>query len=92
MRLLLVVLTVILVGAMLSIVALGLPEFGTATAPTRNEMVRRYIEEALPETGAVNSITAIVFDYRAFDTLGEATVLFAAAAAAAAVLGTVRRD
>jgi len=32
-----------------------------------------------------------VFDYRAFDTLGEATVLFTAAAATAAVLSHRRR-
>ena len=28
------------------------------------------------ETGSNNIVTAVVFDYRGFDTLGEATVLF----------------
>jgi multisubunit Na+/H+ antiporter MnhB subunit len=32
------------------------------------------------ETGADNGVTAVVFDYRGFDTLGEATVLFTAVA------------
>ena len=39
-----------------------------------------YINEGIKETGAINLITAILFDYRGFDTLGEATVILAAAA------------
>lgn len=33
------------------------------------------------ETGTNNGVTSIVFDYRGFDTLGEATILFTAVAA-----------
>lgn len=33
---------------------------------------------AQEELGVNNIVTAVVFDYRGFDTLGEATVLFAA--------------
>jgi multisubunit Na+/H+ antiporter MnhB subunit len=36
------------------------------------------IENAQSETGANNAVTAVVFDYRGYDTLGEATILFAA--------------
>ena len=36
------------------------------------------IENTQSETGANNAVTAVVFDYRGFDTLGEATILFAA--------------
>ena len=32
------------------------------------------------DTGANNAVTSVVFDYRGFDTLGEATVLFTAVA------------
>jgi multisubunit Na+/H+ antiporter MnhB subunit len=35
---------------------------------------------AQEETGASNTVTSVVFDYRGFDTLGEATVLFTAVA------------
>ncbi|MFO7819534.1 MAG: hydrogen gas-evolving membrane-bound hydrogenase subunit E [Halanaerobacter sp.] len=38
-----------------------------------------YINEGVQDTGSINLITAILFDYRAFDTLGEATVIFIAA-------------
>jgi len=38
------------------------------------------ISNAQNETGANNAVTSVVFDYRGFDTLGEATVLFTAVA------------
>ncbi len=38
-----------------------------------------YIQEGVVDTGVTNQVTAILFDYRGFDTLGEATVIFAAA-------------
>jgi len=37
-------------------------------------------------TGAPNLVTAVLLDFRAWDTLGEATVLFCAALGAAAIL------
>ena len=37
-----------------------------------------YIDNTEVETGSANAVTAVVFDYRGFDTLGEATVLFVA--------------
>jgi len=38
-----------------------------------------YIEKGVTETGATNIVTSVVVSYRGFDTLGEVTVLFAAA-------------
>ena len=38
------------------------------------------IDHTQEETGANNAVTSVVFDYRGFDTLGEATVLFTAVA------------
>ena len=46
------------------------------------------LEDGLRETGAVNLVTAVLFDYRGFDTLGEATVIFAAVAGVALVFYT----
>jgi multisubunit Na+/H+ antiporter MnhB subunit len=44
------------------------------------EMDEYIINNCQEETGADNSVTSVVFDYRGFDTLGEATVLFTAVA------------
>ncbi|WP_408955637.1 hydrogen gas-evolving membrane-bound hydrogenase subunit E [Natroniella sp. ANB-PHB2] len=43
------------------------------------DLSEHYINYGVEETKALNLVTAILFDYRAFDTLGEATVIFAVA-------------
>lgn len=47
---------------------------------TERPDVGRYIELGVEQTGATNQVSSILFDYRAFDTLGEATVILSAAA------------
>ncbi len=53
-----------------------LPENGNPDNPVNNEVSARYIENGLQETGAVNIVTGMILDYRAFDTFGESNVLF----------------
>ena len=65
--------------ALLLYTVMRLPQFGSADHPINNEVSARYIEQGLQETGAVNIVTGMILDYRAFDTLGESSVLFAAA-------------
>jgi multisubunit Na+/H+ antiporter MnhB subunit len=71
---------------MFSFTVAEMPPFGSIDAPAFNEVPRRYLESGVPETGAINIASSIINDYRAFDTLGEATVLFAAIAAVIATL------
>lgn len=68
---------VLLVGMLLEAVSF-LPTFGHPENPANNEVAARYIEKGLQETGAVNIVTGMILDYRAFDTLGESHVLFIA--------------
>lgn len=44
------------------------------------------VDETMSKTGAINSVTATVFDFRGYDTLGEAIVLFTAICGVVAVL------
>lgn len=46
--------------------------------PLEEKMDLYFIENSQKEVAANNVVTAIVFDYRGVDTLGEATVMFAA--------------
>lgn len=74
------------IGYFLVITVAEMPPFGDAANPVFNEIQARYLEQGIKETGAVNTVSAIIADYRSFDTLGEATVLFVAIAAVIATL------
>lgn len=50
-----------------------------------------YLEQGLEKTGAANLVTAVLLDYRALDTLGEVTILFAAVIGVLAVIRKVGR-
>lgn len=62
----------------------GLPPFGSPAM----RVAADYIALGLERTGAANVVAAIILDFRAYDTLGEATVLFTAVLG---VLTIVRR-
>lgn len=53
-----------------------MPRFGSADAPTNNEVSERYLEKGQEETGVVNMVTGLILQYRGFDTFGETHVLF----------------
>jgi multisubunit Na+/H+ antiporter MnhB subunit len=52
----------------------SLDSFGISTL----RMAGPYIEGATEKTGSANLVTGVVFDFRGYDTLGEATVLVTA--------------
>jgi len=64
--------------AMLVVAVSYLPPVGSAGNPASNEVAAKYIEDGLQDTGAVNIVTGMILDYRAFDTFGESNVLFIA--------------
>ena len=64
-----------------------LPEFGNpifATAPKAASQT--YVAQGLQKTGAANIVSAVILDYRAYDTLGEAAVLFTSIIGAIVIL------
>lgn len=64
-----------------------LPAFGTPIfAGVPEAASQTYIKEGLRETGAANLVASVILDYRAYDTLGEATVLFTAIIGATVIL------
>lgn len=75
------------VAACLAIIAVllytttALPPFGDPQNPTNNEVPKRYIEQGVTDTGALNIVTGMILDYRAFDTFGEAIILITGALA-----------
>jgi len=64
-----------------------LPDFGTAVfAEVSQAASQTYIEKGLAKTGAANLVTSVILDFRAYDTLGEATVLFTSIIGATVIL------
>jgi multisubunit Na+/H+ antiporter MnhB subunit len=64
-----------------------LPIFGQPTM----RVAKEYIQQGLQKTGATNIVAAIILDFRGYDTLGEATILFTAVMGVLAVIRKVGR-
>lgn len=64
-----------------------LPPFGSPGL----RMALYYLGHGMEATGASNLVSAIILDFRGYDTLGEATVLFASAIGVATVLRQIGR-
>ena len=76
----------ILVAVPLLVGVARLPAVGSTENPAYTRVVPRYLEEGPEETGAENVVTAIILDYRGYDTSGEVTVIFTAFVAVLGVL------
>lgn len=67
------------VGAAMIYGTLTLPPFGAEHTPLHDHVGGDYLDKSIPETGVANVVSAVLADYRSFDTLGETTVVFTAA-------------
>jgi multicomponent Na+:H+ antiporter subunit B len=85
-------------GALMGILFLGfavvaaLVTFNSGLNPFGEPLMtvsRFYPVNAIAGTGATNVVSSIILDYRAYDTLGEATVLFTAVIGVLTVMRTV---
>jgi multicomponent Na+:H+ antiporter subunit B len=66
----------------------GLPGFGNYPGPYGQEILSR----AVGQTHATGVVSAVNFDYRGFDTVGEEFILFTAAAGMSVVLRRLRGE
>ena len=64
-----------------------LPEFGYPIM----RIADTYLKEGLVKTGASNIVASVILDFRAYDTLGEATVLFTAVIGVLAIIRRIGR-
>ncbi len=77
--------TLIFVGIFLFFAWLALNEIPDFGQPIMG-VGKKYLAEGVTKTGAVNLVTAVILDFRAYDTLGEATILFTSVIGIMAVL------
>ncbi|MCK5557900.1 MAG: DUF4040 domain-containing protein [Candidatus Hydrogenedentes bacterium] len=84
---------ILLVAAFFAVTASGsIPPFGQPllAGPTPGVSFE-YLAGSASETGAANAVMGVLLDYRAYDTLGEATVIFASILGVYTILRRVGR-
>lgn len=81
----------ILMGGLLIYSSENMPGWGDPNSPASRHVSPRYLEKSLQETGTPNVVTSVLADYRSYDTLGEAAVIFSAGMACILLLRRRRR-
>ena len=66
------------VGGLLFFLSFEFPDLGDETSPASTHVSPYYIEHAMEDTSVPNIVTAILADYRGYDTLFETAVIFSA--------------
>ncbi|MCD6486745.1 MAG: hypothetical protein J7K35_05400 [Syntrophobacterales bacterium] len=69
---------VVITGAILIYGTMDMPGWGDPDSPASLHVSPRYITKTMEETATPNMVTSVLADYRAYDTLGETTVIFTA--------------
>ena len=73
-------------GLLLLYAAEDIPKFSDPQSPASVHVSPEYLKNSLKETATPNVVTAVLMDYRAFDTLIETAVIFTAGIACALLL------
>jgi multicomponent Na+:H+ antiporter subunit B len=81
---------VILFGLVLAYSIKEVPPYGALDSPASLHVSPFYIEKSMDHTATPNVVTSVLADYRGYDTLGEATVIFTAGICALLILLGVR--
>ena len=82
---------VAVLAAFCAFILLAMISVHEAGYPDAAAMDGYFIENGQAETGSNNIVAAVTFDYRGFDTLGEASVLFAAATGVFIAIGGLKK-
>lgn len=70
---------VVLLGATLLFALPDFPDFGDVYSPANSYVSSHYLKHAVTDTHVPNIVTAVLADYRGFDTMLETAVVFIAA-------------
>ncbi len=76
----------IFTGSLLIYAAGDFPRWADPASPASTYLSPRFIEKTMEETSVPNIVTAVLADYRSFDTMFETTVIFSAAVACFLIL------
>lgn len=82
---------VLLCGSALIYATGDFPSWGDPNSPASTHVSPHYIEKTIEETSVPNIVTAVLADYRGYDTMFETIVIFTAVIACFFLLRTVKR-
>lgn len=82
----------IVLGVLLVWAAADLPDWGDPQAPANVYLSPHYIQQAMEETSVPNLVTAVLADYRGYDTMFETIVIFCAGITVLIVLRRTHRQ
>jgi len=85
-------LIVIITGMVLAYGTIDMPDWGDPDSPASRHVSPEYISDAVETTATPNIVTAVLADYRGYDTLGETAVIFSAGMACILLLRRKRKD
>lgn len=83
---------VVAFGGLLAYGVQYFPMWGDAHSPASTYLSPHYLTHAIDETAVPNIVTAVLADYRGYDTMFETTVVFAAGLACFFLLRVFRTD
>jgi len=69
-----------------------MPTYGDPKAPANIHVSAEYIERSYDDAHTPNVVTAILADYRGYDTFGETIVIFTAGLTCYLLLGGLKRN
>jgi multicomponent Na+:H+ antiporter subunit B len=82
----LALLSTLVTGAILLYGTMDFPAWGDPQAPASVHLSTHFIENAVKETHVPNLVTAVLGDYRGYDTMFETVVIYCAGLAVISVL------
>ena len=85
-------LVVIITGMVLVYGTMDMPDWGDPDSPASRHVSPDYISDAVEKTATPNIVTAVLADYRGYDTLGETAVIFSAGMACILLLRRKRKN
>ena len=85
-------LIVIITGMVLAYGTMDMPDWGDPDSPASRHVSPDYISDAVEKTATPNIVTAVLADYRGYDTLGETAVIFSAGMACILLLRRKRKE
>ena len=80
----------VLTGILLIYATVDFPPWADPQSPASTHVSPHYIEKTMEETSVPNIVTAVLADYRGYDTMFETTVIFAAGVACFFLLRTFK--